>query len=389
MCYKGGKHVGVPWSEDGADRKRWNMSSTFEPGALLLVSSSTAKNLDFFDLSTGEKIATIDDLIAEPHEIAFDSSRRRAYVAHTYRYGVYDQQDVPKSHEISVIDVDGRRVESVIDTFPYFAPHDIEYDTELDLIITGVENFDGHKGVVLINAETHKVEESIETEARNVHWLALIPGRKVFATHKEAPIITVIDLKSRRVEATISVPGGAEEIDASPEGDFVYAVTPRMRVDVDLGGSGHFFRPERKEGDPIPRVVKIDALTNLIVDEIEFDDYQMGLFAGYGQRIYSTGMNNLERPTDESVDLRLIPRPNGKLHIIDGADMTLLGAADVGPLPLTVRSAKDNSIAWVANLGSGLVTVIDVDTRSHVGDLDNNGGGAYGGTHGMALIPAG
>ncbi|MTD54685.1 YncE family protein [Amycolatopsis pithecellobii] len=363
------------------------MAPTFEPGTLLLVSSSTAKNLDFFDLSTGAKIATIDDLLAEPHEIAYDPSRRRAYVAHTYRHGVYDQ-DVPKAHEISVIDIDRHRVESVIDIAPFYAPHDVEYDSELDLIITGVENVDGRNGVVLVNAETHEVEANIRTEARNCHWLALVPGRKVFLTHKEAPVITVIDLVGRRVEGTIDVPGGAEEIDASPDGDFVYAVTPRMRVDVDLA-SGHFFRPERREGDPVPRVVKIDVESGKIVDEIEFDNDQIGIRAGHGQRVYVTGMNNRERPADPSIDLKTLPRNNGKLHIVDGAAMTLVGVVDVGPQPMTVRATRDNATAWVANLGSGLVSQIDVGACVHAGDLDNNAGGAYGGTHGMALITPG
>src|SRR5438067_456746 len=120
------------------------MTTTFDPGTVLLVSSSTARNLDFFDLSSGAKLATIDDLLAQPHEIAFDARRRRAYVAHTYRHGVYDQ-DVPKAHEVSVIDVDARRVESVIDTKPYFAPHDVEYDPQLDLIIASVEDVEGSK----------------------------------------------------------------------------------------------------------------------------------------------------------------------------------------------------------------------------------------------------
>lgn len=360
-----------------------------EPGSegLLLVSSSTARNLDFFDLASLEKVATLEGLHAEPHEIAFDPGRRRAYIAHTYRYGVYDQKDVPKAHEISVVNVDSRRVESVIDIAPFYAPHDIEYDEESDLIVTAVEDFEGRRGVVLINAETHAVEGNVETEARNCHWLALVPGRKLYVTHKEAPVISVIDLVGRRLEATIRVPGGAEEIDAAPEGDFVYAVTPRMRVDVDLGGSGHFFRPERKQGDPVPRVVKIDVETNEIVDELEFEDYQIGIRVGTGQQVFVTCMNNLERPDDEDVDLKSVPRNDGQLHIIDGRDMVLRATVGVDAMPMTIRVSPDNETAWVANLGSGLVSVIDLATQSRVASLDNNGGGVYGGTHGMAFIP--
>lgn len=123
---------------------------------------------------------------------------------------------------------------------------------------------------MLIDGSTHEVRANIATSARNCHWLALVPGRKVYVAHKEAPILTVIDLVGQRVEATIEVPGGAEEVDAAPEGDYVYSVTPRMPVEVDLA-SGHFFRPERKDGDPAPRVVKIDVETNAVVAEIEFE----------------------------------------------------------------------------------------------------------------------
>jgi DNA-binding beta-propeller fold protein YncE len=361
------------------------MTSTTDAAGTLLVSSSTAKNLDFFETQTGRKIGTITDLLAEPHEITYDAKRRRAYIAHTYRHGVYDQ-DVPKSHEITVVDVDARVVETVVDTAPYYAPHDVEYDPELDLIITGVEDVEGRRGVVLIDAETHEIVANVPTEARNCHWLALVPGRRVYVTHKEAPVISVVDLINRRLEGTIEVPGGAEEIDAAPEGDFVYAVTPRMPVDVDLG-SGHFFRPKRNPGDPLPRVVKIDVETNSIVDDIEFDNYQMGIRVGGGGMLFVSSMNNRERPGPD-VDLRSLPRSNGVLNIVDTSAMSLVGVVPVDAMPMTVRISPDNSRAWVANLGSGRVTAVDVEARRRVGDLDNNAGGAYGGTHGMAFIPS-
>ncbi|WP_236792126.1 YncE family protein [Amycolatopsis sp. GM8] len=360
------------------------MTATGSAGKLL-VSSSTAKNLDFFDLRTGEKLDTITDLIAEPHEMAYDARRRRAYIAHTYREGVYDQ-DVPKGHEITVVDVDTHRVEKVIDAAPYYAPHDVEYDPELDLILTGIEDFEGRRGVVLIDAESHEIVGNVPTEARNCHWLALVPGRKVFVTHKEAPIISVVDLVNRRLEASIEVPGGAEEIDASPDGDFVYAVTPRMKVDVDLGGSGHFFRPRRDPSDPVPRLVKIDVETNQIVGEIEMDDYQIGLRAGHDGMLYASCMNNMERP-GASVDLKTLPRNDGKLNIVTTKDMSLVGSVLVDALPMTIRVTPDNSTAWVASLATGRVTVVDVRTRQRIDDLDNNAGGAYGGTHGMILLP--
>jgi DNA-binding beta-propeller fold protein YncE len=361
------------------------MTATTDTVETLLVSSSTAKNLDFFDARTGEKLSTLTELHAEPHEIAWDPGRRKAYIAHTYRHGVYDQ-DVPKAHEITVVDVATRTVEKIIDTAPYYAPHDVEYDPELDLIITGVEDVEGRRGIVLIDGETHEVVGNVETEARNCHWLALVPGRKVYVAHKEAPIISVIDLVGRRLEGTIEVPGGAEELDAAPEGDFVYAVTPRMRVEVDVA-SGHFFRPAPDASYPSPRVVKIDVQTNEVVDEIELDDYQMCIRVGAGGRVYTSCMNNPERPGPE-VDLATMPRNEGLMKIIDATDMSLVGSVPVDPIPMTIRVAPDNSVAWITSLGTGRVAVVDVENQKAVDHLDNNAGGAYGGTHGMVLIPS-
>jgi len=354
---------------------------------LLLVNSSTNCNLDFFDYKSGEKLATITNLIAQPHEMAWDEGRRLAYATHTYRDGVYGQHSA-KAHEISVIDVASRTVADVIDIAPYYAPHDVEYDPKLDLIITAVESFEGTNGVVLIDGSTHRIVANIPVDAPNSHWLALVPGRKLYVAHKEAEFMTVIDLPSRTVSATIPFHGGLEEIDASFDGRHVFAITPKFRADVDLVGSGHILRRPLEEGDPRPRLVKIDTTTDEVVAEIEFDDYNAGLRVGADEKVFLTYMNFLVRPADPTIELASIPRPNGELVIVDGADMSVTGRVEVGPLPLTVRVSPDNSRAFVGNQGDGYVSVVDVARLKVVDRLDNNANNGYGGTHGMVVVPA-
>lgn len=134
----------------------------------MLVNSSTNYNLHFLDYETGEKLATITDLVAQPHEMAWDPGRRLAYDAPTYRQGVYGQH-LAKSHGISVIDVASRTVADVFDIAAYCAPHDVEYDPELDLIITAVEDFEGTNGVVLVDGATHRVLANILVDAPDSH----------------------------------------------------------------------------------------------------------------------------------------------------------------------------------------------------------------------------
>ena len=50
-------------------------------GDVLMVASQFGQTLDFFDATSLDKIDTIPDLIAQPHEMAFDGGRRLAYLA--------------------------------------------------------------------------------------------------------------------------------------------------------------------------------------------------------------------------------------------------------------------------------------------------------------------
>src|SRR4051812_4084544 len=102
------------------------------PGPLLMVASQFGQTLDFFDARTLEKLQTLDGLLAQPHEIAWDPRRRLAYMTHTYRAGAYGEGK-PKGHELSVVDPDRRAVVATIDLLPYVAPHDVEFDPLADL----------------------------------------------------------------------------------------------------------------------------------------------------------------------------------------------------------------------------------------------------------------
>ena len=78
--------------------------------------------VDFYDTTSGERLARVEGLLAEPHEMTFDQRRRRIYVSHTYRSG-FSNGEGGKGHDISVIDVDRRSLVSVFDISPLIAPH--------------------------------------------------------------------------------------------------------------------------------------------------------------------------------------------------------------------------------------------------------------------------
>ncbi|GAA1870669.1 hypothetical protein GCM10009836_59160 [Pseudonocardia ailaonensis] len=344
-------------------------------GDVLLVASQFGQTLDFFDATTLEKVHTIPDLIAQPHEMAFDAGRRLAYLAHTYRAGAYNEGK-PKAHEISVIDVDARAVVDVIDVSPYEAPHDVEYDPAADLIYTGVERGEAGNGILVISAASRTVVGAIPLTAPNAHWAAITPdGAKAYVAHKEAPVVSVVDLRSRTQLGEIASAGGAEEVDCSPDGRFAFVATPMMSLVVNVS-KGQLTKAEPPPGTPSPRLLKIDTATDEVVGQREFDEYLSALRVTPDGRVLVT-----EFRFGDAGPVA------GRVHVVDPETLELLASVEVDELPFTTRFSADGGTAYVANLKTGSVSVIDLGTYSVRARLDNNIGPGFGGSHGMALVP--
>ncbi|HZZ45631.1 MAG TPA: YncE family protein [Pseudonocardia sp.] len=351
------------------------------PGDVLMVASQFSCALDFFDMTTLEKVATVSDLIAQPHEMAWDPGRRLAYLAHTYRSGAYGEGK-PKAHEISVIDVDSRAVVEVIDVSPFEAPHDVEYDPGADLIYTGVEAGDGGNGVLVIDAKTRSVTASVPLEARNTHWMCITPdGAKAYCAHKETPFVSVVDLRERRQLGTIASPGGAEEIDASPDGRFVFAATPMMSLVINVA-QGQLNKATPPPGTPSPRLLKIDVATDEVVGQLDFAEYLSALRVAPDGRVIVTEFRFPEPGAQPGSPVR------GRVNVVDPDSLELLASIEADELPFTTRFSPDGETAFVANLKTGSVSVIDLRSYTLVATLDNNIGPAFGGSHGMCFVPA-
>jgi DNA-binding beta-propeller fold protein YncE len=350
-------------------------------GPILMVASQFGQKLDFFDAVTLEKLQTIEGLIAQPHEIAWDPNRRLAYLTHTYRAGGYGE-DKGAAHELSVIDPDARAIVDVIDIAPYQGPHDIEFDPIADLIYTGVERVDGRNGIVIVDPATREVVGDIPLEARNAHWLTLSPGgERAYVSHKEAPAITVVDLHARRELARIPSAGGAEEIDCSPDGRHVFVAAPTMSLENNVS-IGQLNKATPPPGTPDPRVLKIDTERNEVVGRIDFTEYVSALRVAPDGRVIVSEMRFPEpgQPSAGPVD--------GRVHVIDPDRMELLATITGEDLPFTVRCSPDSRTAYIANLKTGSVTVLDLDTYQVLATLDNNIGPGFGGTHGLCYVPA-
>ena len=344
-----------------------------------MVASQFGRTLDFFDATSLDKIDTIPDLIAQPHEMAFDAGRRLAYLAHTYRAGAYNEGK-PKAHEISVVDVDARTVVDVIDVAPYEAPHDVEYDPAADLIYAGVERGEAGNGILVISAATREIVTVIGLQAPNAHWMAVTPdGAKAYVTHKEAQVVSVVDLRARRQVGEVPAPSGAEEVDCSPDGRFAFVATPMMSLVINVS-QGQLNKAVPPPGTPAPGLVKIDVETDEAVGRLEFEEYLSALRVAPDGRVLVTEFR-FPSPDGPSG-----PAP-GRVHVVEPERLELLASIEVDELPFTTRFSADGRTAFVANLKTGSVSVLDLDRYVVTARLDNNIGPAFGGSHGMTLVP--
>jgi DNA-binding beta-propeller fold protein YncE len=348
------------------------------PDDCLLVCSPTSRTIEFFDVATGRTRKVIRDVIAQPHEADWDRTRRRAYVTHPYRAGAYES--IPKGHEISIIDVDDFEIVGVIDIMPFFAPHDIAVDQSSGLLYAGVERYEGTNGIVVIDPEAGKIRDNIPLEAPNAHWIALAPdGSKLYAAHKEWPQISIVDTSSGTVSA-IDVPGGAEEVDISADGRWLYVVTPRAKNEV--GSSS-------PEYEPLSRVLKIDTARAQVIDSLGFDHYNLGLHVARDNTVLVTSKKTAA-PAAPSSSTRSAA-PDGLVHVLDGDAMGLTATLPVGPFPLTIRTSTDSGTAWVASLGRGSVAVVDLRNLARAGELictRDLASDPVGSSHGLCYIAA-
>jgi YVTN family beta-propeller protein len=232
----------------------------------------------------------------------------------------------------------------------------------------------------VIDASTRKVEASIPLDAPNAHWLSLTPdGTKAYVTHKEAPFVSVVDLRARRLLTTIPSPGGAEEVHCSPDGRFALVAAPMMTLAINVSRGG-LTKGTPPPGSPRPRLLKIDVATDEVVGVLEFDEYQSALSVGPSGRV---AVSEFRFPAAGAEG-----PARGRVNLVGLDSLALLASVELDELPFTVRFAPDGQTGYVANVKTGSVSVVDLGSYQVRATLDNNVGAPFGGTHGMCVVPA-
>lgn len=339
-------------------------------GDILAVVSQSGPTVTFFNAATDKELGAVE-LLAEPHELCFDPTRRLLWCTNTYYSGYY-HANAGRRTQLTVIDPDLRRIVDVIDIAPEHGPHGLAIDTARSRLYVSVEGSNERPGgVVVIDTETRKPLGRIDTGALGPHWFVIDPsGEKGYASNKEAPFISIVDLVAEILTTTVEVPG-SEGLAVSADGGELYVAAPY--------GS---FEPGRNAEQPPAGIRVIDTKTATVVDVLSTENVVFPVC------LTSTGSllaGELRMSADPSSKLgRQIP---GRLTAFATDTREQIAQVELtGAFPLTITSSPDGRLGYIASVSSSTVDVVDLRTWELLSSLDIPKRGEPG-AHGLAYIP--
>jgi DNA-binding beta-propeller fold protein YncE len=337
------------------------------PGDVLAVVSQSGPTVTFVDVLEHRTLGVLE-VPAEPHELCFDPDNRLLYVSTAYRSGAY-HANTGRARELTVIDPDTRRIVEVLDVDPEHGPHGLALDSSRGLLYVSVEgSTTASGGVVVLDTATRKQVGRIDTGAPGPHWFVVTPdGRWGYASNKEAPFVSVVDLGSGQLVDRIEVPG-SEGIAVAPDGATVAVAAPY----------GDLTRPPAAP----PGVRLIDTARREVVRTLPTERLV------YPVHITATGL---------LLAGELAVRPGGSASIFGDhlggrlsvftPDGSPAGTVPVGRFPLTITSSPDGSLGYVSGVLDSTVTVVDLARLEVRATLTLPRLGETG-AHGLAYLPS-
>jgi YVTN family beta-propeller protein len=286
---------------------------------MIAVDKMGAKVL-FLDPATYETQVVLDGFLRTVHELLVVPENSRAYVP-IFGDGIHGRNPNPQ-HHLCVFDLDKRALIETIDLRPYIAPHTLKLGPD-GLIYITCEN---SAVVAVIDRNTNKVVEAIDTGSTNAHRLIIAPdGLRLYTENEEDGEVSVIDLPNRKLIGKIKTPRPLAGIAISADGRTVVAVD-----------------------DAEPKLILIDTGAGRVREEIVLKDVpKAAQIARYAPDNSMIGVTSLNSDTVSLID------PSFREQT----------AIKVGSQPMDMAFRGDE--LFVACQGDGSVHVIDIPGRRH------------------------
>jgi YVTN family beta-propeller protein len=306
---------------------------------LLLVCNKGDKALGLIDPAARKQIATIAEDGTTGHEVAASPDGNLAFVPIYGNAGVGSPGT--DGQLVRIMDLASRAIVATVDLGKGLRPHCAVVGPKNGLLYVTTEI---GNSVTVIDPKTRKVLYEVPTGQPESHMLAITrDGRRGYTSNVGPGTVSVLDLETRKVIATIPVAPHAQRISLSVDDRWVFTSDQTK-----------------------PELVVIDTASNQVARRIELPG------KGYGTA-----------PTPDGCSLVVaVPNAN-KVAIVDLGTMTVTHTFDLPKAPQEVLVRPDGAVAYVSCDASAQVAEIDLKSWK-VAQLINAGAGADG----LAWAPA-
>ena len=299
------------------------MTSERNSRGMIAVDKMGVKVL-FLNPATYETEVVLEGFPRTVHELLVVPDTGLAYVP-IFGDGIHGRNPNP-GHVLCIIDLTKRAHVGDIDLRPYIAPHTLKLGPD-GLIYITCEN---SAVVAVIDPETQKVVDAIDSGSTNGHRLIISPdGQRLYTENEEDGTVSVIDLPKRKLLGKIKTPRPLAGIAISADGHTVVAVD-----------------------DAQPVLFLIDAEAGRVRDEVVLKDVpKAAQIARYAPDNSLIGITSLNSDTVSLVD------PSFRRQT----------AIKVGSQPMDMAFRGEE--LFVACQGDGSVHVIDIPERCAKGSF--------------------
>jgi len=282
--------------------------------SILLVANKGAHTLGIIDAEAGRQIVAVPEQGITGHEVAASPDGKLAYVP------IYGNSGVGKpgtdGSNMVVIDVAAQKIAGNLDFGHGVRPHCAVFGPKDGLLYVTTEL---DNAVTVIDPHALKIVGTIPTGQAESHMLAISPdGTRGYTANVGPGTVSVLDMKTRKNVAVITVSGQVQRISVSTDGRMVFT-SDQMK----------------------PQLAVIDASSNKLKTWVPLSA------PGYGTA-----------PTPDGRWLVVAMPSANKVAVVDLRAMKVAQTIDVPAAPQEVVIRPDGKIAYVSCDASHKVAAI-------------------------------